>query len=64
MLLENVPIGMALDHSSFDNSRVYAEFKGKGRFSFHIYPKMNNMDWAPLTHDDKPEKALKYAHAK
>jgi hypothetical protein len=69
MLAENLPIGMAFNQSSFDNSGVYAEFTINNGISFHIYPKMNNVDWAPqeeraLIHDEKPDKSLKYAHAK
>ncbi len=69
MLAENLPIGMAFNQGSFDNSGVYAEFAVNGGISFHIYPKMNNIDWAPqeeraIMHDEKQDKSLKYAHAK
>jgi hypothetical protein len=69
MLVDNLPIGMALNHSSFDNAGVYAEFTCNGVFRFHIYPKMSNLDQAlqeepSFMHDEKPEKALKKAHVK
>jgi hypothetical protein len=69
MLVDNLPIGMALNHSSFDNAGVYAEFTSNGVFRFHIYPKINNIDHAPqeesaFMHDKKTEKALKKAHMK